>query len=315
MFRCGRERAAGGHADVAGLADPAVDVVGDLVVVDQEVDGAADADLRIEIDLVRAAAEAGAPEEVLDLLFASSHAKAFLTPARLRASAVSPNRTAGSPIRIAAHAPAPAGRGRAVANRVPMRFGARKPRQRAVYRGFSPPRRAALPRRRLRNCKDTPQSRGWRAPRPAEHFLRSSGTSCTVVQADGYSPASPNNPCPGAKPTTPSVRGRCRPPSPPCPSSPCFFVLVGPEGPRLGGGARRACSMAIGAGAAGVFGMPAAAGRRRRARRLGLRPAPHRLDHRRVDLPLPRRRRDRAVRGDEAIDRARCRPTGASRPC
>ena len=34
----------------------------------------------IEIDLVRAAAEAGAPEEVLDLLFTSSHAKTFLTP-------------------------------------------------------------------------------------------------------------------------------------------------------------------------------------------------------------------------------------------
>ena len=75
MFRCGAKVAARGHADVAGLADPGVDVVGDLLVVDEEIDRAADAELRVEIDLVRAAAEAGAPQEVLDLLFTSSHAK------------------------------------------------------------------------------------------------------------------------------------------------------------------------------------------------------------------------------------------------
>ncbi len=70
-----REGAAGGHADEAGLADLAVDVVRDLVEVHQQVDRAADPDFGIEIDLVRAAAEAGSPEEVLDLLFTSSHAK------------------------------------------------------------------------------------------------------------------------------------------------------------------------------------------------------------------------------------------------
>ena len=42
------------------------------------------------------------------------------------------------------------------------------------------------------------------------------------------------------------------------------------------------------------FGMPAIAGRRRRRPGRHLRPAPDRLDHRRLDLPLPHRRRDRA---------------------
>jgi hypothetical protein len=129
----GREGAAGGHADVARLADPAVDVVWDLLVVDQEVDGAPDANLRIEIDLVRAAAKAGAAKEVLDLLFSSSHAKAFLTPPP--AIRRIPESDRGGPICTRRTDRLRPGVVEPIANGVPMRFGGHGPRRRRFPEG------------------------------------------------------------------------------------------------------------------------------------------------------------------------------------
>ena len=57
--------------------------------------------------------------------------------------------------------------------------------------------------------------------------------------------------------------------------------------------------------AAAVFAHAGAAHRRRRGERRRLRLLPDRLDHHRVDLPLQRGGRDRAVPGDEGVDRGR----------
>src|SRR6185503_6135511 len=104
--------------DVVRLPDLGVDVVGELIEVDEEIDRAANADFREEIDLVGAAAEAGAPQEVLDLLFTSSHAKP-------RCPAPSP---LIGPRHTIHHRPA-------FAKRVPMRFETRMPGPRRQDKG------------------------------------------------------------------------------------------------------------------------------------------------------------------------------------
>ena len=62
-----RERAAHGHADVAGLPDLLVDIVWNRLVVEQTLDRAADRLAAEDIELVAAGAEAAAAKQVLDL--------------------------------------------------------------------------------------------------------------------------------------------------------------------------------------------------------------------------------------------------------
>ena len=81
-----------------------------------------------------------------------------------------------------------------------------------------------------------------------------------------------------------------------------FAVADRVQNASLGGGAGRAfwwrSSLAL-----VVFRMPRGNGRRARRARGRLRPVPDRLDHRRLDLPLSDRRRDRPVPGHERVDR------------
>ena len=62
-----REGAAGGRADVAGLADIQIHVVGDGLVVDEHVDDVVERGAGVQIQFVASRAEAGAPQQVFDL--------------------------------------------------------------------------------------------------------------------------------------------------------------------------------------------------------------------------------------------------------
>ena len=53
--------------DVSGLPDLRIDVVGDLLVVDEGVDRAAERQRAVRVELVRPRAEARAPEQMLEL--------------------------------------------------------------------------------------------------------------------------------------------------------------------------------------------------------------------------------------------------------
>ena len=68
-----RELSASGYADVARDADARVDVVGRLLVEDEQVDSGVVPDLGQLGDFVRTAAKSGSPEEVLDAVVSSRH--------------------------------------------------------------------------------------------------------------------------------------------------------------------------------------------------------------------------------------------------
>ena len=78
-IRVRRKLAARGDSDISGPADPVVDLVGNAIVVYEDVDGVRRGQSSVEVELVGPRAKPGAPEQMFDLrVDASCHPDALL---------------------------------------------------------------------------------------------------------------------------------------------------------------------------------------------------------------------------------------------